>query len=130
MGIYNPLEKFGLKKVSAAFSSRQDGNMSLSYGPTKHSLDNRKRFLSALGIDYRDLICAKQVHGKNFAYVGHKDKASGAFEYGSSISDTDGFITDEKDLPVAILTADCLSVFIFYPESPAIAILHSGLSST
>ncbi len=130
MQIYNPLEKFGLKAVTAAFSSRADGNMSLCYGDTRNSLGNRKAFLSAIGIDYRCLVCAKQVHGKKIEYITEANKGSGALEYDSSIAATDGFITDQRNLPIAILTADCLSVFIYDPATPAIAILHAGWRST
>lgn len=127
---YNPLEKFGLTSVIAAFSNRADGNMSLSYGNTKNSLMNRKKFLENSGIDYHSLVCAKQVHGKNVEYVSEQDKGRGALDYHSSIVDTDGFFTDKKGVPIAILTADCLSVFIYDPKRPAIAILHAGWRST
>ena len=130
MPIYNPLGKFGLKGLTAAFSARLDGNMSLSYGDTRDSLENRKRFLSAISVDYRWLVCAKQVHGKNIEYITEENKGSGALEYGSSISDTDGFITDKKNIPIAILTADCLSIFVYDPVKPAIAILHAGWRGT
>lgn len=127
---FNPLEKFKIGSVIAAFSKRQDGNMSLSFGDTRDSLENRKKFLSGLGIDYRNLITAKQVHGKNVEYVAQKNKGSGALDYESSIMDTDGFITDQPGVSIAILTADCLSVFIYDPKRPAIAILHAGWRST
>ena len=130
MQIYNPLEKFGLKGLTAAFSARLDGNMSLSYGDTRDSLENRKAFLDKLGIDYRFLVCAKQVHGKNIEYITEEKKGSGALDYGSSISDTDGFISDKKNIPIAILTADCLSIFIYDPVRPAVAILHAGWRGT
>ncbi|MFA4992794.1 MAG: peptidoglycan editing factor PgeF [Candidatus Omnitrophota bacterium] len=130
MRINNPLEKFGLRDVVSAFSMRQDGNMSLSYGDTRQSLGNRKKFLSAIGVDYRDLICARQVHGKNVVYVTETDKGSGALDYDSSVDQADGFLTDKRNLPIAILTADCLSVFIYDPATPAAGILHAGWRST
>jgi polyphenol oxidase len=127
---FNPLEKFGIDSVIAAFSQRQNGNMSLSYGDTRDSLENREKFLSGLGIDYRNLITAKQVHGKKIEYVTQANSGSGALDYDSSIMGTDGFITDQPGVPIAILTADCLSVFICDPKRPAIAILHAGWRST
>ena len=104
--------------------------MSLGHGDTKNSLENRQEFLGSLGIDYRSLICAKQVHGKNIEYVTGENKGSGALEDDSSVADTDGFITDQKNLPIAIFTADCLSIFIYDYKSPAIALLHAGWRST
>lgn len=127
---FNPLEKFRIRPVSAAFSRRADGNMSLSFGDTGDSLENRKKFLDTIGINYLDLICAKQAHGRNVEYVIGKDKGRGALDYESSIADTDGFITDQPGVPLAILTADCLSIFIYDPGRPAIAILHAGWRST
>jgi len=130
MPIFNPLEKFGIQKVTAAFSRRQDGNMSLCFGDTTDALVSRQKFLSGIGIGYKNLICAKQVHGKNVEYVTQKNKGSGALTYDSSVIDTDGFITDQPGVPIAILTADCLSIFIYDPGRPAIAILHAGWRST
>lgn len=130
MQAYNPLQKFGLDSVTAAFSKRQDGNMSLCYGDISGSLENRKKFLDIIGIDYRGLICAKQAHGKNIEYVTEENKGRGALDYDTSFADTDGFITDKRGAPVAILTADCLSVFIYDPARPAIAILHAGWRGT
>ena len=127
---FNPLEKFKANSVIAAFSKRQDGNMSLSFGDTRDSLENRKKFLAGLSIDYRNLITAKQIHGKNVEYVTRDNRGSGALDYESSVSDKDGFITDQRGVPLSILTADCLSVFIYDPRWPAIAILHAGWRST
>ena len=127
---FNPLETFKLDSVIAAFSRRADGNMSLSFGDTQGSLENRRKFLLGLGIDYRDLITAKQVHGNNVEYMREKNKGSGALDYESAIIDTDGFITAVPVVPIAILTADCLSVFIYDPKRPAIASLHAGWRST
>ncbi|PIQ85279.1 MAG: multicopper polyphenol oxidase [Candidatus Omnitrophica bacterium CG11_big_fil_rev_8_21_14_0_20_43_6] len=130
MQLFNPLEKFGINSVTAAFSRRSDGNMSFSFGEIRQSLDNRKKFLFGLGIDYRDLITAKQVHGKNVELITQENKGSGALDYESSIPDTDGLITNQRGVPIAILTADCLSVFIYDPAHLAIAILHAGWRST
>ena len=127
---YNPLQKFGLNSVVASFSKRQDGNMSLCFGDTRDSLSSRNKFLFGLGIDYKNLICAKQVHGKRIEYVTPADLGRGALDYDSSIIDTDGFVTDQPGVPIAILTADCLSVFIYDPKRPAVAILHAGWRST
>lgn len=117
-------------RVAAAFSSRSHGNMSLSYGDTKYSLKNRKNFLDNLDIDYSDLVCAKQIHASNVKCVSGIDLGSGAFEYDNSIDVTDAFITDERNIPLAILTADCLSLFLFDPLIPAIGLVHAGWRSS
>lgn len=116
--------------VCAAFSNKADGNMSLSIGDTKGSLENRKLILSKLGIDYRSLICAKQVHGVHIKVVTEDDLGKGALDYESSVTDCDGFATNRPNVPVAILTADCLPVYIYDPKVRAVGVLHGGWRSS
>ena len=104
--------------------------MSLTYGDITGVALNRKNFLSSLGINYKDLICAKQVHGNSVRYVSEEHKGRGALAYEASIPDTDGFITDIRNLPLAIFTADCLSIFLYDPQKPAIGLVHAGWRST
>lgn len=117
-------------ELIAIFSSRFSKNMSLFYGDTTDSLTNRKDFLSPLEINYQDLVCAKQIHGSNVRYVGGKDRGRGALSYETSIDNTDAFITDEKNLPLAVFTADCLSIFLYEPETAAIGLVHAGWRSS
>ncbi len=122
-----PAEK---RVVIASFSRRQHNNMSLHYGDTQNALRNRINFLEPLGIDYRLLVCAKQVHSGSIRIVSQADKGSGALSYESAIADTDAFITDKSGLPLAIFTADCLSVFVYDPHAPAIGLVHAGWRSS
>jgi len=116
--------------VIAAVSNRNSGNMSLNYGDTAESLDNRKKFLGALGIEYRDLVCARQVHGSIVRYVSDSDRGRGAFTYDEAIPDTDALVTDIRNVPLAIFTADCLSVFIYDPSVCVIGVVHAGWRGT
>ena len=115
--------------IICAFSSRANGNTSLNYGDTRDSLLNRSRFLSTLGIDHRDLVCAKQVHGGHVHYARQQDRGRGAISYDSALPDTDAFVTDKKNLPLAIFTADFLSIFLYDPKAAAIGVVHAGWKS-
>jgi len=121
---------FANKNLIAAFSTRTCGNTSLCYGGTANSFNNRKNFLGELGIDFASLVCARQVHGAHIKYAKEPDKGRGSMFYDSAITGTDAFITDKKDVPLAIFTADCLSVFLYDPKSPAIGLVHAGWRST
>ena len=116
--------------VASGFSLRACGNMSLSYGDTSQALENRKSFLSSLNINYQDLVCAKQAHGSNVKYVNEADRGKGSLSYDTAIADTDGLITDIRNLPLAIFTADCLSVFLYDPARPAVGLIHAGWRSS
>jgi len=113
-----------------AFSHRQLGNMSLFYGDTKNALSNREKFLASFDIDYRDLVCARQIHSDGIRQVSEQDKGCGALSFEDSLADTDALITDVKNLPLAIFTADCLSVFLYDPVKPAIGLVHAGRRSS
>lgn len=128
--LLNPFQSLNSANLASAFSSRASGNMSLSYGDTSGALDNRKKFLGPLGINYGDLVCAKQAHGNNVKYVTAADKGSGALTYETAIPDTDGLITDTRNLPLAIFTADCLSIFLYDPVRPAVGLIHAGWRGT
>jgi hypothetical protein len=104
--------------------------MSLAYGDTLDSLKNREIFLSGLGIDYRQLVCARQVHGVGVRYAGESDKGKGALSYATALADTDALVTDKKNLALAVFTADCLSVFLYDPRRLAVGIVHAGWQST
>lgn len=121
---------FAGKDLVAAFSTRSSGNMSLCYGDTANSFNNRKNFLGELGIDFASLVCARQVHGAHIKYAKESDKGRGSMFYDSALTGTDAFITDRKDVPLAIFTADCLSVFLYDPKTPAIGLAHAGWRST
>lgn len=121
---------FNFPGVIADFSRRSHGNTSLCYGPTENSLASRRDFLETHGIDYRDLVCAKQIHASTVKYVHNDDKGKGALSDADSTADTDAFITDKKGLPLAIFTADCLSIFLYDPKSRSIGLIHSGWRSS
>jgi YfiH family protein len=120
---------FGLRLI-LAFSLRRNKNMSFFYGDTRDTLANRKEFLDSLGIDYRALVCAKQVHSSSVRYVKEELRGSGAENYESALGNTDAMTTDQKSIPLAIFTADCLSVFLFDPVNNAIGIVHAGRRGT
>ena len=114
------------KNIIASFSNRVSGNMSLSYGGISASLANRNKFLSRLGIDHTNLVCAKQIHSGNLACIDKSHRGCGALDYNGALDACDGLVTGEIGIPLAIFTADCLSVFIYDPKAPAIGLVHAG----
>jgi hypothetical protein len=117
-------------ELTCVFSSRSAGNMSLVYGDTHDALANRKVFLNNFSIDYSSLVSAKQVHGSNISYARAGYIGKGALSYADAIIDTDALITDIKNLPLAIFTADCLSLFLYDPKRPAVGLIHAGWQGT
>lgn len=127
---YYPLGNLNDANQISAFSPRFFKNMSLFYGDTREALNNRKIFLNSLGIDYQYLVCAQQVHGSCVRYAKEEDKGKGALIYANALSDTDALITDKRNIPLAVFTADCLSIFLYDPITPAVGLIHAGWQST
>ncbi len=120
----------GIAGVVTAVSGRAHGNMSLSYGDTACSLRNREKFLSLLGMDYRDIVCGCQVHGGAVARVTEHERGKGALTTETAIGDTDALISNCPGLPLAIFTADCATVFVYDTATRAVGLIHAGWRGT
>lgn len=75
-----------------------------------------------------DLGCTK----KNICYIVnqlHSDKVKVIYN-NEQITDIDGLITNQKNIPLFIRTADCNSIILFDPEKEVIANIHSGWKGT
>ncbi len=79
---------------------------------------NRKKLFDSLGLDPERLARGRQVHGERIETV----------DSGGLYEGTDGLITTEKGLALAISTADCYPVFIYSPTEKVLAALHVGRS--
>ncbi|MFA5779309.1 MAG: polyphenol oxidase family protein [Elusimicrobiota bacterium] len=108
-GLYceKALEKEGVKVFSST----------ASLGDMKDE-KNRKNLLEKyFGSDA--IIFGEQVHSDNIKIVTGNDA-------GKILSRTDGLITREKGVILAVFTADCLPVFIFDKIKKIIGLIHAG----
>jgi hypothetical protein len=99
----------------AVFSSRPL-NFRLDSENLEYNLD---KFLMCLGISYKNLVYASQIHSTNILQVNRKDG-------GTIKSGIDGFITNSEDIAISVFTADCLSVFVYDKKEKAVGIIHVG----
>jgi polyphenol oxidase len=76
------------------------------------------------GVDIEKVFWRKQIHGDNIV------TAKGGVGALKGCPDADAYITNEKNLPIAIRTADCVPVFIFDSHSPAVGLAHAGWKGT
>lgn len=105
---------------------RERVNMSFRHCDAAAVPDNRRKFLAALGVGHRRLVCCDQVHGGNAVIVAEADAGKGALSFDTSVAGADALITGVPRLPLGILTADCLPVLLFDPCAPAAAAVHAG----
>jgi polyphenol oxidase len=68
----------------------------------------------------KEIFLVKQIHSNKFIFLDKNSKIKNR-----SIN-ADAIITEKKKLPIAILTADCVPLFIFDKERKMIAAIHAG----
>lgn len=83
---------------------------------------NRDRLCKTLGIKRENLIIPEQQHSGSVEVVEYRNFRKKIL--------CDGLITKEENLGLAVLTADCLPIFLYDPLIPAIGIVHAGWRST
>jgi YfiH family protein len=90
------------------------------------SSDKKKNILKNLEIvsnkikaKNKKIILLNQVHSNKFHYIGMHSKLNNKFE-------GDALVTDRKNTPIAILTADCAPVLIYDDKKKMIAAIHAG----
>ncbi len=116
--------------IIVSFSLKLDGNMSFSHGDTSNTLPDRKKFLRILGINHEDLVSSEQVHKSDIYYADESDRGKGAISNNNRLIGFDAIMTDRADVPIAVFTADCLSLFLLDKKTKAIAVVHAGWRST
>ena len=85
----------------------------------------QKHFLLAqLREPAEKIVTILQVHGRRVLMATPRYLENG------KISEADAAITDVAHLPLAVRTADCLSIFIFDPKQKAIGLVHAGWKGT
>ena len=68
----------------------------------------------------KEIFLVKQTHSNNFLFLSKNTKVKNR-----SIA-ADAIITDKKDFPIAVLTADCVPILLFDKKRKMIAAIHAG----
>jgi polyphenol oxidase len=87
-------------------------------------LENRRRFLEALGAPVAKLVTLKQIHSSLVRRARPEDAERATLCRG------DGFMTDEPGVLLAIQTADCIPVLLADVRRRAVAAFHAGWRGT
>jgi len=93
-------------------------------------LENRALVAQVLGFEPEALTVAEQVHGSSVAVIRSGDRGRGAVIETDAIRGADAMITNEPDLPLAILVADCVAISLYDSRKNAIGIVHAGWKGT
>ena len=92
-------------------------------------MENHRRLAQAVGYDHRRVVFSDQVHENVIRKVTEEDAGKGITRE-SDITETDGLMTNVKDLPLITFYADCVPVFFYDPVKEVVAMNHSGWRGT
>jgi YfiH family protein len=120
----------GFKNIEHAFFNRLGGKStgifkSLNCGTG--SSDNKRNILKNLetvsnkiNAKSKKIILLNQVHGNKFHYINKSSKLN------KKKIEGDALITDKRNFPIAVLTADCAPILIHDEDKVMIAAIHAG----
>lgn len=102
------------------------GNVSPFQGDPQAAITNRAVFMHEIGVQPEHLTLAFQDHGTHIHPVREADRGSGALERATSLPSADGLITNEPDIPLGVMTADCAGILMADRMGRAVGALHAG----
>ncbi len=85
-------------------------------------IENRRRILGALKIDALDIVTANQMHGDIILKVNKSQPMD--------FAQADGLIVENPNLPIGVLTADCVPVMYTDDKHKVAGIVHAGWKGT
>jgi len=119
-----------LQKINHGFFNKNGG---VSGGIYKSlncgigSKDNKKNIKRNLKIvknkickKTKEIFLIKQIHSNKFIFINERSKITNRSKKVGAI------ITDKKNFPIAILTADCVPILIYDDKRNMIAAIHAG----
>jgi YfiH family protein len=119
---------------TVAFTERSGGvsagsfrslNLGLACGDDRLlASENRRRLCAAMGGP--EFACCRQVHGTRIERIWRDRAGMGFLDPADALPATDGLLTDEAGVAVAVLTADCVPMVLADPASGRLAVVHAG----
>ncbi len=113
------LEKFQVR----GFITTRDYNMAFE---DDFGVSSRRQAYEAMEVSGHEIVCPNQVHGDGIFFTVRAQRGCGGLNRITAIDATDAFVTDARRLPMGILTADCLPIFILDKNRKAMALIHAG----
>ena len=118
-----------LKSIEHAFFNRLGGKStgifkSLNCGPgssdkQKNIQKNLEVVSNKINSKSKKIVLLNQVHSSKFHYISKHSDLNSKFE-------GDALVTDKKNVPIAVLTADCAPILIYDKNRGMIAAIHAG----
>lgn len=127
LNVFYPSENNSKKIYIAVLSKGTDieaENVTLEYRKNKE-----EEFFNYINLDINKSIFMHQVHKENIVKIDENNiKLFGGRE--KAVENTDALITNLKNTPLVVQTADCAPVIIYCGKTKSMAAIHSGWKGT
>ena len=94
------------------------------------AVNDYRKLADSIGIDYINIAKPNQAHTKNIKVVEKKVKKDEPDFNLQEYAETDGLVTNTKNIALATTNADCILLLFFDPVKKVIANVHSGWRGT
>lgn len=110
---------------------KADGNVGYSAPRDRNDAwEMRTHWCHAIGVDPDNMVLVRQEHGSSVLEASPEHAGAGASPGSTQAGYADALITDQPDLVLTTLHADCQPILMVDPERPAIAAIHAGWRGT
>lgn len=106
-------------------------NMAAHRGPdADRAVERRRLICDHLGVSFERLTSPEQVHGPELVPVVPEIVGAGRYHRDQAVKFVDGLITDQFDLPLLTMSADCPTILVYDPDRPALGAAHASWRGT
>jgi len=91
-----------------------------SYDKKENILNNLKIVAKKINANSKKIVLLNQIHSNKFYFINKKNK------FIKNKFKGDAIITDKKNIPIGVLTADCAPILIHDKNKKIISVIHAG----
>ena len=100
------------------------------WDPRARVLDNREKFIRAIGANKMRVVALRQIHSDIVQVVDSANESRSGADSRETAPQGDALITREPGVLLVVQTADCIPILLADPKRRAIAAIHSGWRGT
>lgn len=128
------------KQLTVGFTTRNGGVSEEAYrsfniGLHVHDdeakvLLNRQKLAESVGMSFDAWTNGEQIHSNHIAIVTSKERGKGRSSMDDALKGVDGLLTNEPDILLTSLYADCVPLYFWDEENGVIGLAHAGWKGT
>ncbi len=93
-------------------------------------LENRQILAKSVNISLDSFVILNQIHNTNVAVVTSTMRGNGVYSRDTALCGTDAMVTNQPDICIFVMSADCVPLLFFDPVNKVIGACHAGWRGT